>query len=58
MQKWTTFLWSELKQLFTYSPIHLFTFLEKYLKKVVFQVFSRYIPDFDLKLSRLCILVT
>ena len=24
MEKWTTFSWSELKQLFTYSPIHLF----------------------------------
>jgi hypothetical protein len=26
MQKWTTFLWSELNQLFTYSPIHFFNF--------------------------------
>ena len=23
MQKWTTYLWSELKHLFTYSPIHM-----------------------------------
>ena len=26
MQKTANFVWSELKQLFTYSPIHLFTF--------------------------------
>jgi hypothetical protein len=28
IKKWTTFLWSELKHLFTYSPIHLFYVLE------------------------------
>ena len=26
IKKWTTFSWSELKQLFTYSPIHLFAY--------------------------------